>query len=353
MWPQVLGGIMRRVISVLLAIVALSLFGHRVSAEVFIEDCTLKKPLGQFVAGSKIRIDLPHASGSLDILTWLEEHCHLEVFESPSFSFHINGPVDSHMEGSVKNIHDSFGRSMRFSWMKQNHMSISFSLHSEGGDLERAIRIGRMLRDINASITIRTGKSCLSACVLVLAGGVKREVFGTVGVHRPYFASLDRRTLPQEVAREIARIDALITNFLREMNLPIGLLDAMKAVSASEIRVLSGDALQTFGLNAPDPVFDELETARDAWLHGTDSAELRRRRVIAKQCVPRVNNFACSDAVMFGLSEREFQRRENRLQEICNAPPLETLRGHENSRFLEHEMENWLKCVREIMLGLR
>jgi len=343
---------MRSAILILMAIIALCFVSGRASASVSMEYCTLKRAMGQNPAGSKIRIEVPHAAGQPDLLTWYDENCQPHTSVDPMVSFTINGTIDSRMEGAIKNIYDSYKRSQRLTSMKRFHMTALFDVDSEGGDVERAIRIGRMLRELNANIWING--SCLSACVFILAGGVDRSVFGTVGVHRPYFSSLDRRSSPQDVVREMARIDALITNFLRDMNLPIGLLDTMKGVGPSEIRVLSGGALQSSGLDAPDPVFDELRTAHDAWRYGTNSAEVRRRRAVSKRCDHQSanNSYVCGQAVMYGLSESEYRRRDDRMRSIC-AAAIEAIRRRGTSWPPDNERENVLKCHREVMLGLR
>jgi ATP-dependent protease ClpP protease subunit len=337
-----------------MAIIALCFVSGRASASVSMEYCTLKRAMGQNPAGSKIRIEVPHAAGQPDLLTWYDENCQPHTTVDPIVNFTINGTIDSRMEGAIRNIYDSFKRTQRLISMKRFHMTVLFSVDSEGGDVERAIRIGRMLRELNANIWVNS--SCLSACVFILAGGVERyvSVFGAVGIHRPYFSSLDRRSSPQDVVREMARIDGLITNFLREMNLPIGLLDTMKGVGPSEIRVLSGGALQSSGLDAPDPVFDELRTAHDAWRYGTNSAEVRRRRAVSKRCDHQSasNSYVCGQAGMYGLSESEYRRRDDRMRSIC-AAAIEAIRRRGTSWPPDNERENVLKCQRDVMLGLR
>lgn len=341
---------MRSALLILMAIIALCFVSGRASASVTIGDCTLKRAMGQNPAGSKIRIEVPYAARQPDLLTWFDENCQVSTLHFPLIDFTISGTIDSRMEGAIKNIYDSYKRSQRLTSMKRFHMTVLFFVHSEGGDVERAIRIGRMLRELNANIWVNS--SCLSACVFILAGGVDRNVFGKVGVHRPYFSSLDRRSSPQDVVREMARTDALITNFLREMNLPIGLLDTMKGVGPSEIRVLSGGALQSSGLNAPDPVFDELRTAHDAWRYGTNSAEVRRRRAVSERCDHQSSQtYVCGEAVMYGLNENEYRRRNDRMRSIC-AGTVEAIQRR-GTRPSDNERESVFKCQRDVMLGLR
>ena len=61
-----------------------------------------------------------------------------------------------------------------------------FKIDSPGGNLDAAIDIGCMLRADRMPVIILKGAQCVSACVMVLAGGVERRLFGKIGIHRPY-----------------------------------------------------------------------------------------------------------------------------------------------------------------------
>src|SRR5437879_3563961 len=64
-------------------------------------------------------------------------------------------------------------------------------LDSTGGDVLEAIRIGAFLREEQAWTVVEKDASCASACVLILAAGVHRDVYGgaRLGLHRPSFPS--------------------------------------------------------------------------------------------------------------------------------------------------------------------
>jgi len=71
-------------------------------------------------------------------------------------------------------------------------------INSGGGSIDAAIAIGRLLRNERASLDV-TGV-CFSACVLVLAGAVERNVgdANKVGIHRPYFGTTPEKPLPAD-----------------------------------------------------------------------------------------------------------------------------------------------------------
>lgn len=61
-----------------------------------------------------------------------------------------------------------------------------FNLDSPGGDLDAAIKTGRIVRSWQGVTLVFDDGQCASACVLVLLGGVTRTVAGNIGLHRPY-----------------------------------------------------------------------------------------------------------------------------------------------------------------------
>jgi hypothetical protein len=77
---------------------------------------------------------------------------------------------------------------------------------SPGGLIEEAIRAGRILR--NQGKTVVAKGSCASACVLVFAGGSKRQMdeIASLGVHRSTWGHDDLRMTAEEVQEATARI---------------------------------------------------------------------------------------------------------------------------------------------------
>lgn len=63
------------------------------------------------------------------------------------------------------------------------------AMNSPGGDVDEALRIGRLLRERELDTLIPAGAACFSACPYALAGGVERRVSaqGSVGLHQHYY----------------------------------------------------------------------------------------------------------------------------------------------------------------------
>ena len=174
------------------------------------------------------------------------------------------------------------------------------ALDSEGGDMNAAMAIGRLLRARDAAVSVDSiglGK-CLSSCVLIYAAGVKREnspqdvaswgrTSGTlietgIGIHRFYFASLRESATTAEIQASRNKQKERVAAYLSEMNVSSQLLDAMEATPPEKMRMLTVKELNAFGLSDRDPVFDEKEVARLAAYYGLTSAVYRKRALEAK-----------------------------------------------------------------------
>lgn len=152
-----------------------------------------------------------------------------------------------------------------------------FTLDSNGGDVMAAMQIGRALRRTRAVAVMGEIHTCLSACVLVLAGATQRWVHGTIGIHRPYSTNVNipNYTNAQSAYRQTAE---LVKRYLQEMNLSDSLYDAMARVPPENIKVLTEFELTAFGLNQIDPAQQELDDAYEAKRYGISRQELLQRK---------------------------------------------------------------------------
>lgn len=69
------------------------------------------------------------------------------------------------------------------------------------------------------------------------------------------------------------------------MNIPDTLYEDMRRVPPEQIKVLSRHELDRYGLEANDPVFDELNNNAEARLAGISKQEFFQRKAEAKQCL--------------------------------------------------------------------
>lgn len=146
-------------------------------------------------------------------------------------------------------------------------------LDSPGGDVHEALVIGRYLRAHDAATYVDTGAHCASACVFLLASGVKRVPQGDVGIHRPYFSAMPAVGLEQAIQANLAKVKA----YLSEMNIPAGLADEMYSTPPENMRILVQQELAAYRLNQMDMVFAEQRALFNARASGLSRQEYERR----------------------------------------------------------------------------
>lgn len=149
----------------------------------------------------------------------------------------------------------------RFKDFLKHHYRALWSIHlvSRGGDVDEALKIGRLLRKYmlhvqapsmrgpndfmayghppSADQPLCEGPTCVcaSSCALIWFGSVQRD--GTVGLHRPKFNDPQFGLLPQEEASRRYRYALQeISRYLEEMEVPRSMIEAMASTGSADIR---------------------------------------------------------------------------------------------------------------------
>ena len=177
-------------------------------------------------------------------------------------------------------------------------------IDSNGGDVQTALQIGRILREREATISVgfyvansdgtnsRTTATCYSACVLIFAGAVRRQIVfehdnldnllgkapTPVGVHRVYFGSLRPGRSQLEVKREYDNILDEVRTYLSDMDVSPAFLPFMQSINPEDMHLMTGKELEQYGLGNLNIVYEEREIAFEASLRGITSAEWRQRK---------------------------------------------------------------------------
>jgi hypothetical protein len=324
-------------------------------AGLIFQECRLSKAFQGNRVGQRIDIVVETKLGNL--VNFFREYCDNSVW-----SFRLDGTINSEMERATRLLQQAVENDSGFSRALRSFDTIRFSLNSVGGSVEIAIRMGRVLRQLNAAVEVQRSHRCFSSCVFLIAGAVDRSLlFGSIGIHRPYFLYLEPGLSLREVSAKISALDESVIAFFREMNVNLSLLDAMKGISPEEIKILSDDELAFFGLSSRDAVFDEMDTASQAWSFNTSSAELRSRRMRLATCHNEqgVEFSRCAGAILYGISREEFRRRDEVADRMCRRPLEQkyakhaSLRGPYNTHASSGELDQLLNCVRVVMNGQR
>ena len=138
--------------------------------------------------------------------------------------------------------------------IERGHISV-IAFDSPGGSIAEALRIGRVIRSELIRTEVPYDAECHSACVIAFAGGVERVPHGPLGVHSFYsedFLGSGDYSGASEIYEEAAmEIEA----YLKDMRIPVALLDHMKRVSHEEIDILEAEKLTEYFLEGTDPVY--------------------------------------------------------------------------------------------------
>jgi ATP-dependent protease ClpP protease subunit len=186
------------------------------------------------------------------------------------YEIHISGPIDEKTVGA-------FARAAEDSRLSGKGSNIGprpprVILNSLGGSVPAAMDLGEAIRKHGFSIWVNGQDGCSSACVLVLAAGVRRSPFGTIGIHRPYFDHALFGRLSQEQAR--AKYDQMadgVRDYLARMGMDAGLYAAMLRVPSDEVRILSPQEIRAYGLEGEDPGWAEWTRAKGIETEGLEN----------------------------------------------------------------------------------
>ena len=203
----------------------------------------------------------------------LPQNSHVQIWRVDRYSrfayLVFEGPIEASDVGAFQETVD---------YISPQVDTIDLDLNSDGGDLQAAMAIGRIVRKnwIWTTGPDVPGMRCLSACVFIFAAGAQRIAArdSVVGVHRPIFERYGDMEL-LEAQTQYARLVKESRDYLREMGITDGLADAMFAVSSDTLRPLSYETMRAMNLTGVDPAYEEWIRAREEQRLGRESTEDR------------------------------------------------------------------------------
>jgi hypothetical protein len=96
-------------------------------------------------------------------------------------------------------------------------------LHSPGGSVQDALRIGRQIREKGFHTAVEDGAYCASSCPLVFAGGVERQAApkASIGVHQIFAAQSNAPVNAADAMNNAQRISAECQRYLGDMGVDL------------------------------------------------------------------------------------------------------------------------------------
>jgi hypothetical protein len=97
----------------------------------------------------------------------------------------------------------------------------SVVLHSPGGSVQDALRMGRLIREKKFATEVENGKYCASSCPLVFAGGIERRAGekSAIGVHQIFSVTEAGLSLPN--GDQAQRVSAQCQRYLSGMGVDL------------------------------------------------------------------------------------------------------------------------------------
>ena len=213
------------------------------------------------------------------------------------FDLKISGVIDdgvaAEVDAKIKEMHKD-SRDVRDPMV---------TVDSEGGSVLAAMTIGQLLRQERFPILVERDAICASSCVLILAGAVRRAVYGRVAIHRPFVDEMPPKVTADDIRKAFPAMLALVRGYLQEMNIADSFAEDMFAVRPEGARYLSRAELERYGLGETDNVEREvldLEAARKLGIKRTEfmRRKLRKERVCSG--LQGREHIECSRTVMNG-----------------------------------------------------
>ena len=154
-------------------------------------------------------------------------------------------------------------------------------LASNGGDIDAAMDLGRLLRSIGVFTLVGKDDQCLSACVFAFMGGERRVVAGRLGIHRPFLpVVLDT---PDRQGR-FRYLQKVLRNYIEELDFPASLYEAVMMVPPESMHMLALADLKRFYLDGISPLSEDTVDAASAYRLGISMFEFLQRKAKSPTC---------------------------------------------------------------------
>jgi hypothetical protein len=240
-------------------------------------------------------------------------------------------------------------------------------LDSAGGNVNAAMRLGRLIRSNERKTVVPAWGRCISACALVYIAGETRWSFGEIGLHRPYLSGKPQS--PQEIEKALSTMLKSLRSYVGEMGITDEFANVMINTPPDKVRVFIGDEIESI-VPRLDPFFDEREVAENARRYGTSTEEYRRRgAVVEVRCnalLPSdldgnnksedalANYFDCAEAARWDLSVVDYKSRWGAISKLCTLTEQEKADLEELDTELRQDHPTWRSfesCRNAIMQG--
>lgn len=145
-----------------------------------------------------------------------------------------------------------------FEALARSNASVAVTFQSPGGNIQKAMELGRLVRRLGLNTAQFRAVECASACSLAFLGGVVRYAEpGSIGVHKSSFSG-DIPMSTEDAVSGVQQMTAEIITYMIEMGVDPALLQLALQYDSDDIRYLSKSEMAkykvvTLGLEASQP----------------------------------------------------------------------------------------------------
>ncbi|HEV2898211.1 MAG TPA: hypothetical protein VGX71_10320 [Pseudaminobacter sp.] len=133
-----------------------------------------------------------------------------------------------------------------FASVVRSHNPTVIGFNSNGGNIGKAMELGRLIRSYRLGTFQPRGPECSSACALAFLGGVMRFAEpGAIGVHKSSFSG-DVSLSAQEAVSAVQQITADVISYMLEMGVDPSLLQLSLKYESNDIRYLSRSEMEQY-----------------------------------------------------------------------------------------------------------
>lgn len=130
-------------------------------------------------------------------------------------------------------------------------------LNTRGGNVDAALKMGRLIRKHGLNTYLAPNSECASACILVLIGGITRMAFGELSVHRSGVDSNSPTTLEKLKKRNDDNTKE-VNDYVEEMGISPLLADAILMTPNWRTRELTWRDRTRWGVHGMDTIHEEM-----------------------------------------------------------------------------------------------
>lgn len=208
---------------------------------------------------------------------------------------------------------------------RRNNQSVRSNtlwLDSPGGLIAEAIKIGDVIAEEEMDAIVVFDGYCYSACVFIYAAAKTRSGTGDIGIHRPFASEISADSMSySEYLEEYDALTPVLKRYFAKYGVSPSLVDSMNIVSSDEIRVMSDQERDSYGLGFNNIAAKEHAKARTLQICGKEYYEMHIGfHALIQSCRKRfgIDVLDEKNEECLALARQEFPDYSN-LFDVCKA----------------------------------